>query len=160
MLTSNVVIWSPLLNFLVPFRFPIPPTELGCSWLELPLVVREQLFRRLIGYVTFSWELTAMQFWGNYLSPGFFLFRVNNLSILSSHLINSCGAIAEAIFGLILVFINQRIWIVLGRCLFRLRSVHTFSWFLKSHWSSNFGGAETGSGAEKRVGLRREIFLL
>ena len=89
-----------------------------------------------------------MQFWGNYLSPGFFLFRFNNLSILSSHLINSRGAIAEAIFGPILVFINQRIWIVLGRCLFRLRSVHTFSWFLKSTWSSNFGLAETGSGAK------------
>ena len=51
MLTSNVVIWSPLLNFLVPFRLPLPPTEAGCNWLELPLVIREQLFRRLVGYV-------------------------------------------------------------------------------------------------------------
>ena len=55
MLTSNVVIWSPLLNFLVPFRLrlppPSPPTEAGCNWLEHPLVVREQFFRRLVGYV-------------------------------------------------------------------------------------------------------------
>ena len=54
MLTSNVVIWSPLLNFLVPFRLPFPlppPTEAGCNSLELPLVVREQFFRRLVGYV-------------------------------------------------------------------------------------------------------------
>ena len=41
---------------------------------------------------------------------------------------------------------------------FFLRSVHTFSWFLKSNWSSDFGHAETGNGAKKRVVLRREIF--
>ena len=52
-ITSNVI-WSPLLNFLVPFRLltpPPPPTESGCNWLELPLVVREQFFWRLVGYV-------------------------------------------------------------------------------------------------------------
>ena len=38
-----------------------------------------------------------------------------------------------------------------------LRSVHTYSWCLKSNWSCNFGHAETGNGA-KRVVLRREIF--
>ena len=54
----------------------------------------------------------------------------------------------------------QRIWIVLGRCLFFLRSVHTFSWFLKSNWSGDFGHAETGNGAKKRVVLRREFFSL
>ena len=49
-----------------------------------------------------------------------------------------------------LLFTIQRIWIVLGRCLF-LSSVHTFSWFLKSNWSSGFGHAETGGGAKRRV---------
>ena len=39
-----------------------------------------------------------------------------------------------------------------------LRSVHTFSWFLKSNWSSDFGHAETGNGAKKRVVLRRDIY--
>ena len=39
-----------------------------------------------------------------------------------------------------------------------LRSVHTFSWFLKSNYSSDFGHAETGSEAKKRVAFRREIF--
>ena len=29
-----------------------------------------------------------------------------------------------------------------------LRSVHTFSWFLKSNWSCDFGHAETGNGAK------------
>ena len=53
MLTSNVVSWSALLNFLVPFSPQSPPTEAGCNWLELPLVVREQFFRRLVGYVYF-----------------------------------------------------------------------------------------------------------
>ena len=53
MLTSNVVIWSPLLNFKAK---PLPPpprltTEASCNWLELPLVVQEQFFRRLVGYV-------------------------------------------------------------------------------------------------------------
>ena len=57
-----------------------------------------------------------------------------------------------------LLFTVQRIWIVLGRCLFYLRSVHTFSWFLKSNWSSDFGHPEAGSGAKERVVLRREFF--
>ena len=48
MLTSNVVIWSPLLNFLVPFKLPPPPTEAGCNSFEFPLVVREQFFRRFM----------------------------------------------------------------------------------------------------------------
>ena len=69
MLTSNVVIWSPLLNFLVPFRLPSlrppppppPPTEAGCNWLELPVVVREQFFRRLVGYVYNT--VTKFIFW-------------------------------------------------------------------------------------------------
>ena len=51
-------------------------------------------------------------------------------------------------------FTIQRISIVLGRCLF-LRSVHTFSLFLKSNWSSDSGQNETGNGANKRVVLRR-----
>ena len=57
MLTSNVVIWSPLLNFLVGSPYlptPPPPIEAGCNWFELPLVVREQFFWRLAGYVLFS----------------------------------------------------------------------------------------------------------
>ena len=81
-------------------------------------------------------------------------------------LINSRTAIAGAIIGLLLVFYNsknlitiQRIWIVLGRCLF-LRLVHKFSWFLKSNWSSDFGHAEAGSGAKDRVLLPREFFSL
>ena len=39
-----------------------------------------------------------------------------------------------------------------------LRSGHTFSWFLKSNWSSDFGHAETGRGAKKWVVLRRDFF--
>ena len=42
---------------------------------------------------------------------------------------------------------------------FFLRSVQTFSSFLKSNWSSDFGHAETGNGAKKRVVLRREFFF-
>ena len=61
MLTSNVVIWSPLLNCLVPFRLPSRPIEAGCNWLELPLVVREQ-FRRLVGYVIFTVQLIVYSF--------------------------------------------------------------------------------------------------
>ena len=46
------------MNFLVPFSLPLPPaTETGCNWLELPLVVREQFFRHLVGYV-FLFRLT------------------------------------------------------------------------------------------------------
>ena len=41
-----------------------------------------------------------------------------------------------------------------------LWSVHTFSWFLKSNWSSDFGHVETRNGAKEEVVLRREIFLL
>ena len=39
---------------------------------------------------------------------------------------------------------------------FFLRSVHTFSWFLKSNWSSDFGHAEIGSGAKKWVKVEWE----
>ena len=39
-----------------------------------------------------------------------------------------------------------------------LRSVCTLSCFLRSNWSTAFGHAETGSGAKKRVVLRREMF--
>ena len=49
-----------------------------------------------------------------------------------------------------LLFTIQRIWIVLGRCLF-LWSVHRFS---KSNSSGNFGHAETGSRDKKRVRKR------
>ena len=43
---------------------------------------------------------------------------------------------------------------------FFLGSVHTFSWFLKSNWSGDFGHAKTGNGVKKRVVLRREFFSL
>ena len=41
-----------------------------------------------------------------------------------------------------------------------LRSVHAFPWFLKANWNNDFGHAETGNGAKKRVVLRREFFSL
>ena len=63
------------------------------------------------------------------------------------------------LLGISWFFTIQRIWIVLGRFLFFERSVHTFSWFLKSNWSDDFDHAETGSGAKKRMVLRREFFL-
>ena len=42
------------------------------------------------------------------------------------------------------------LWIALFdlSCYVFLRSVHTFSWFLKPNWSSDFGHAETGNGAK------------
>ena len=40
------------------------------------------------------------------------------------------------------------------------RSVHIFSWFLKSNWSSYFGDIETGSGVKQRVVLRHEFFFV
>ena len=43
--------------------------------------------------------------------------------------------------------------------MFFLISVHTFSWFLKPYLSSDFGHAETGSGAKKRVVSRRKFSL-
>ena len=46
------------------------------------------------------------------------------------------------------------------RLCFFLRSVHTFRIFLKSNWSSDFGHAETGNGAKKRVVLRRKFFFV
>ena len=42
--------------------------------------------------------------------------------------------------------------------LFFLRSDHIFSWFLKSNWSGDFCHSKAGSGAKKRVVLRRKIF--
>ena len=52
MLTSNVVIWTFLSQLGSSLLLPLPhSTEAGCNSLELPLVVREQLFRRLVGYI-------------------------------------------------------------------------------------------------------------
>ena len=83
------------------------------------------------------------------------------LVFYNSKNLNCIGALsfygAKMSIGEVLFIIIQRIWIVLGRCLF-LISVHTFSWFLKSNLSSDFGDAETGSGAKKRVVLGRDIF--
>ena len=73
---------------------------------------------------------------------------------------NSRTAIAGAIIGLLLVFYNSKNLNCIGALSFFLSSVHTFSGFLKSNWSSDFGHAETGSGAKKQVVLRREIFSL
>ena len=42
--------------------------------------------------------------------------------------------------------------------MFFLRSVHTFSRFLKTNWSSGFGHAETGNGAKNRVVLGVQFF--
>ena len=40
------------IELLSPIKLPLPPTtEAGCIWSELPLVVQEQFFRRLVGYV-------------------------------------------------------------------------------------------------------------
>ena len=71
---------------------------------------------------------------------------------------NSRTAIAGSIIGLLLVFYNSKNLNCIGALSFFLRSVHIFSWFLKSNWSSDFGHAETGNWAKKRVVLRREIF--
>ena len=62
---------------------------------------------------------------------------------------NSREAIADIIGETVVFFTIQKIWFALGRCLF-LRSIHKFSWFLKSNLSSSFGHANTGTGAKKR----------
>ena len=74
--------------------------------------------------------------------------------------INSRTAIAGDIIGLLLVFLQFKEFELYWGAVFFLISVHTFLWFLKSNWSSDFGHAETGSGAKKRVVLRRDIFSL
>ena len=63
--------------------------------------------------------------------------------------------------GLVLLyfFYNSKNLNCIGVLSFFLRSVHTFSWFLKSIWISDFDHAETGSGAKKWVVLRNENFF-
>ena len=46
------------------------------------------------------------------------------------------------------VFLQFKKFALYWGAVFFLRSVHKFSWFLKSNWSSDFGHAETGSGAK------------
>ena len=57
-------------------------------------------------------------------------------------------------------FYNSKNLNCIGALSFSLRSVYTFSWFLKSNWRSDFGHAKTGSGAKERMVLRREMFSL
>ena len=82
-----------------------------------------------------------------------------NRIVLVLCLFNSRTAIEGAMIGLLLVFYNTKNLNCTGALSF-LRSVYIFSYFLKSNGSSDFGQAETGNEAKKRVVLRREIFSL
>ena len=54
---SNEVIWCPHSKF-SNSPFPHSPTEAGCNWFELPLVVREEFFRRKsIMFLAVCWAL-------------------------------------------------------------------------------------------------------
>ena len=77
-----------------------------------------------------------------------------NVQCLIAALIFSAGYYSAPIFH------NSKNLNCIGALSIFLRSVHTFSWFLESNWSGDFGHAETGSEAKKRVVLRREFFSL
>ena len=50
---------------------------------------------------------------------------------------------------------------ILGIGLVRfLRTVQTFSWFLKSNWRSDFDRAETRNGANKQVEKRKKVIKI
>ena len=82
----------------------------------------------------------------------FFLFR---LQIINSRLSFSAGYYSAPNF-----FLQFNEFELYWGVVFLLWSVQTFSWFLKSNSSSDFGHAEIGKGAKKRVVLRCEIFSL
>ena len=78
------------------------------------------------------------------------------LAVFNRRLSFSAGYYSAPIFVCLQFKEFELYW---GAVFFFLRSVHTFSWFLKSNWSSDFGHAETGNGAKKRVVLLREFFF-
>ena len=65
-------------------------------------------------------------------------------------LFSSRTAIAGATFGLLLVLYNSKLSF--------LKDLFTHFYDFKSNWSSDFGHAETGSGAKKPVVLRPAFF--
>ena len=88
------------------------------------------------------------------------LLRLEFLWIWANFMLFLIAALISAGYYCAPIFYNSKNLNCIGALSFFLRSVHTFSWFLKSNWSSDFGHAETGNGAKKRVVLRREFFLL
>ena len=72
---------------------------------------------------------------------------------------NGRTAIAGAIIGFLLVFYNSKNMNCIGVLSFFKICSHICMIF-EVNWSSDFGHTETGSGAKKRVVLRREIFSL
>ena len=120
--------------------------------------------RAAISYVSFSWTISV---WIIIIKNKRYFASIMQYLVRSAFdanfrniIFNSRTAIAGAIIGLLLVFYNSKNLNCIGALSFFLRSVHTFSWFLKSNWSSDFGHAETGNGAKMWVVLRREIFSL
>ena len=81
-------------------------------------------------------------FWMPFLLFLKFLWRLWRLGV---H--NCCSSCVVKIMGNFLLRVVSGIL----PAMFFLRSVHTFSWFLKSNWSSDFGHAEAGNGAKKRL---------
>ena len=84
------------------------------------------------------------------------IFRYFLWHLSRSRLLNSCSSLLVITMG------NFFLRVVSGilPAVFFLRSVHTFFCFLKSNWSGDFGHAETGNGAKKRVVLRSEFVSL
>ena len=73
---------------------------------------------------------------------------------------NSLTAIAGAIIGLLFVFTIQRIWIVLGRCLFFKNLLKYFHDFWSQIGIVILVTPKQEVEKKSRVVLRREIFLL
>ena len=108
------------------------------------------VYRSIVVRIDFSREI-----WNNFYSRLSFYTKFLQTFYLSSDFYRACFlvAIARAIIGLLFVLLQFKKFELYWGAVF-LRSVHTFSCFLKSNWSSDFGHAETGSGAKKQVILR------
>ena len=81
----------------------------------------------------------------------------NLITFLFVFLIPAVSLLNGYYLGALLFFQFKEFELYWGAVFF-LSSVHTFSWFLKSNWSSDFSHAENGKGAKKRVVLRSGIF--
>ena len=85
-------------------------------------------------------------------------FSPDKLMIISFY---SCEAVSWAeLYCGVLGFLQFKEFELYWGAVSFLRSVHTFSWFLKSNWSSDFGHAETGNRVVRKRCLNKNSLVV
>ena len=143
------------------------------NWLTtLSVSVRKSLLRTLFSFVVGSFTILESRktfcetlvgkncfYWYQIFDLGYFSLELSSYWSGKNYKSSMEGSF-DNFKSVSFLFLQFKEFELYWGAVFFLRSVQTFSWFLKSNCSRAFGHAETGSGAKKWVVLRREIFSL